>query len=84
MKKNADEVGVVSTFGMHSLRKTFGYFYIKNGGNVITLMKCTIMMNQQQPLDMSVGKTMMQKKKEAGYTLLLQNRSEVEQCQEIN
>ena len=42
------------------------------------------MMNQQQPLDMSVGKTMMQKKKEAGYTLLLQNRSEVEQCQEIN
>lgn len=29
MKKNADEVGIISTFGMHSLRKTFGYFYIK-------------------------------------------------------
>ena len=46
MKQNADEVGVVSTFGMHSLRKTFGYFYIKNGGNVITLMK---MYNHDEP-----------------------------------
>ena len=45
-KKHADDVGVVSTFGMHSLRKTFGYFYIKNGGNVITLMK---MYNHDEP-----------------------------------
>lgn len=37
------------------------------------------MMNQQQHLDMYVGKMMMQKKKEAEYTLLLQNRNEVEQ-----
>ena len=42
------------------------------------------MMNQQQHLDMFVGIMMMQKKKEAGYTLLLQSRNEVELCQETN
>lgn len=31
--------GIDFTFGLHSLRKTFGYQYIKNGGNPLTLMK---------------------------------------------
>lgn len=35
----ADAVGINFKFGLHSLRKTFGYMYIKNGGNVLTLMK---------------------------------------------
>lgn len=39
IKKNADEVGIGFTFGVHSLRKTFGYMYIKNGGKPETLMK---------------------------------------------
>lgn len=35
----ANAVGIDFKFGLHSLRKTFGYMYIKHGGNVITLMK---------------------------------------------
>ena len=35
----AKAVGIDFKFGLHSLRKTFGYMYIKNGGNVMTLMK---------------------------------------------
>lgn len=38
-KDVADAVGIDFKFGLHSLRKTFGYMYIKKGGNVITLMK---------------------------------------------
>lgn len=38
-KDVADAVGINFKFGLHSLRKTFGYMYIKNGGNVLTLMK---------------------------------------------
>lgn len=39
-------VGIDYVVGMHGLRKTFGYHYIKNGGNVITLMK---MYNHDSP-----------------------------------
>ncbi len=39
-------IGISYTFGLHSLRKTFGYQYIKKGGNVITLMK---MYNHDSP-----------------------------------
>ncbi|NLC96890.1 MAG: tyrosine-type recombinase/integrase [Erysipelotrichaceae bacterium] len=35
----AKAVGIEFVFGMHSLRKTFGYQYISNGGNILTLMK---------------------------------------------
>ena len=35
----AKKVGIDFKFGLHSLRKTFGYMYIKKGGNVLTLMK---------------------------------------------
>ena len=38
-KEVADAVGIDFKFGLHSLRKTFGYMYIKKGGNVMTLMK---------------------------------------------
>lgn len=38
-KDVAEKVGIDFKFGLHSLRKTFGYMYIKNGGNVLTLMK---------------------------------------------
>lgn len=38
--------GIDFTFGMHSLRKTFGYQYISNGGNPLTLMK---MYNHDSP-----------------------------------
>lgn len=38
-KDVADKTGITFKFGLHSLRKTFGYMYIKNGGNIITLMK---------------------------------------------
>ena len=44
--KVADAVGIDFKFGLHSLRKTFGYMYILNGGNVITLMK---MYNHDSP-----------------------------------
>ena len=44
---NAGEaIGIPYTFGLHSLRKTYGYQYIKNGGNVLTLMK---MYNHDSP-----------------------------------
>jgi integrase len=45
-KKVAKNVGIDFKFGLHSLRKTFGYMYILNGGNVITLMK---MYNHDSP-----------------------------------
>lgn len=45
-KKVANENGIDFKFGLHSLRKTFGYMYILNGGNVITLMK---MYNHDKP-----------------------------------
>lgn len=45
-QKVADAVGIDFKFGLHSLRKTFGYMYILNGGNVITLMK---MYNHDEP-----------------------------------
>lgn len=32
-------IGINFVFGLHSLRKTFGYQYIDGGGNVLTLMK---------------------------------------------
>jgi integrase len=32
-------IGLPYTFGVHSLRKTFGYQYIKHGGKPLTLMK---------------------------------------------
>ena len=38
--------GIDFKFGLHSLRKTFGYMYIHKGGNVITLMK---MYNHDSP-----------------------------------
>ena len=44
---NAGEaIGIPYTFGLHSLRKTYGYQYIKKGGNVLTLMK---MYNHDSP-----------------------------------
>ena len=54
-RQNCDEVifpkvieacGIDFKFGLHSLRKTFGYMYILNGGNVLTLMK---MYNHEEP-----------------------------------
>ncbi len=39
VKETGEAIGIPFCFGVHSLRKTFGYQYIKNGGNVITLMK---------------------------------------------
>ena len=45
-KKVIDAVGIDFTFGLHSLRKTFGYMYIKNGGNILTLQK---MYNHESP-----------------------------------
>lgn len=39
-------IGIAYTFGLHSLRKTFGYQYIRNGGNPLTLMK---MYNHDSP-----------------------------------
>lgn len=38
--------GIDFKFGLHSLRKTFGYMWIKNGGNILTLMK---MYNHDSP-----------------------------------
>ena len=46
VSRNAKEVGIDFTFGMHSLRKTFGYQYYANGGNLLTLMK---MYNHDEP-----------------------------------
>jgi len=39
-------IGLRYTFGLHSLRKTFGYQYIKNGGKLLTLQK---MYNHDSP-----------------------------------
>ena len=39
VSRNAREVGITFTFGVHSMRKTFGYFYYANGGKLTTLMK---------------------------------------------
>ena len=39
ISKNGKEIGIYFVFGLHSLRKTFGYMYIKNGGKADTLMK---------------------------------------------
>lgn len=33
----AREAGIAYPFGMHSLRKTFGYMYVKHGGKLVTL-----------------------------------------------
>ncbi|MCX4365095.1 MAG: tyrosine-type recombinase/integrase [Bacilli bacterium] len=39
VSKAGDAIGIDFVFGLHSLRKTFGYQYLKNGGNPETLMK---------------------------------------------
>ncbi len=39
ISKAGKEIGIYFVFGLHSLRKTFGYHYIKNGGKPDTLMK---------------------------------------------
>lgn len=39
VSKAAKNVGIDFVFGLHSLRKTFGYMYIKHGGKPETLMK---------------------------------------------
>lgn len=39
-------IGIQFVFGLHSLRKTFGYQYIANGGQILTLMK---MYNHDSP-----------------------------------
>ena len=41
-----DAIGINFVFGLHSLRKTFGYQYIADGGNIMTLMK---MYNHDSP-----------------------------------
>lgn len=46
LKQAAKQVGIRYKFGIHSLRKTYGYMYIKKGGNVLTLMK---MYNHDSP-----------------------------------
>ena len=45
-KKVINACGIDFKFGLHSLRKTFGYMFILNGGNVLTLMK---MYNHDEP-----------------------------------
>lgn len=39
LKKASKAVKLKQRFSLHSMRKTFGYHYIKNGGNILTLMK---------------------------------------------
>jgi len=39
VSRAGDAIGINFVFGLHSLRKTFGYQYLKNGGNPETLMK---------------------------------------------
>ena len=46
ISKAGEELGFGFVFGVHSLRKTFGYRYIKNGGNLLTLMA---MFNHSKP-----------------------------------
>lgn len=45
-KDVAEATGIDFKFGLHSLRKTFGYMYIKHGGNLMTLVK---MYNHDHP-----------------------------------
>lgn len=47
ISKAGEELGFGFVFGVHSLRKTFGYRYIKNGGNLPTLMA---MFNHSNPI----------------------------------
>lgn len=42
----AKAIGIPYVFGLHSLRKTFGYNYYKNGGDLLTLMR---MFNHDDP-----------------------------------
>ena len=46
VKNTGKAVGIKYKFGVHSLRKTFGYNFISKGGNVLTLMK---MYNHSSP-----------------------------------
>lgn len=46
VSKAGKAIGINFVFGLHSLRKTFGYQYINNGGQVLTLMK---MYNHDSP-----------------------------------
>lgn len=46
VKKTGKAVGIKYKFGVHSLRKTFGYNYITKGGKILTLMK---MYNHSSP-----------------------------------
>lgn len=46
VKEAGKKIGIKYKFGVHSLRKTFGYNYISKGGNVMTLMK---MYNHSSP-----------------------------------
>lgn len=39
VSRAGDAIGIDYVFGLHSLRKTFGYQYIQNGGKPETLMK---------------------------------------------
>ena len=39
ISRAGDAIGIDYVFGLHSLRKTFGYQYIQNGGKPETLMK---------------------------------------------
>lgn len=45
-KKVIKACGIDFCFGLHSLRKTFGYMWIKNGGKLVTLQK---MYNHDEP-----------------------------------
>jgi integrase len=45
-KDVSNSCGIDFKFGLHSLRKTFGYMYVLNGGNIMTLMK---MYNHDEP-----------------------------------
>lgn len=46
VKEAGKAIGIKYKFGVHSLRKTFGYNFITKGGNVMTLMK---MYNHSSP-----------------------------------